>query len=141
VSALERGFRQNVREYVAGAFLAFGIVFLASELFVLGFTWAGAEVKSIGGDLPGLFICLHLVGGALGGYLVSRRRRKDIIRAGAITSLFAYIFEFIYNLLFVGTFENILHAILGFFFGGVLGAMYVSYQMVRMTIPSKRQEG
>ena len=138
---MDAGFKQRFRDYVAGAFLAFGIVFLSSEVFTSLFIWTGADVKSIGGDLPGLYICLHLAGGAVGGYLVGRRTRKDILRAGAITSLLAYILEFVYNLLFVGTFENTFYAALGFLVSSVLGAIYANYRMRRQILTSKHQNG
>lgn len=126
----------QIREYIAGAFIAFSLVLLASESLVYYFNSSGAQVGSINRDLPGLSVCLHLAGGTLGGYLVGRRRERDTIRAGAITALFAYLAEFIYMLLFVGSFDNSMHAVLGFFFGGVLGAMYANYRGARSEFTS-----
>ena len=134
---MEASSGQRIREYVVGAFIALSVVLLASEAFSAFFARMGRQVESISVDLIGLFICLHLVGGILGGYLVGQRRKEDIIRAGAITALFAYIFEFIYKLLFVGAFHNSLYSMLGFFFGGVAGANYARYRRVRMILHAR----
>lgn len=134
---MEVGSGQRIKEYVVGAFIALSVVLLGSEAFSAFFAQMGQRVESISVDLIGLFICLHLVGGALGGYLVGQRRKEDIIRAGAITALFAYVFEFIYNFLFVGAFHNSLYAMLSFFFGGVAGANYARYRRVRMILHAR----
>ena len=134
---MEVGPGRRIKEYVAGAFIALSVVLLAGEAFSAFFAWMDWQVESISVDLIGLFVCLHLVGGALGGYLVGQRRKEDIIRAGAITALFAYVFEFTYNFLFVGAFHNSLYAMLGFFFGGVAGANYARYRRVRMILQER----
>ena len=136
---MERSLRGLFKEYVTGAFVAFGIVLLVSEALGLYFDWAGSGVGSIGRDLLGLFIILHLVGGSVGGYLVGGRTRKNAIRAGAATGLFAYILEFTHNLLFAGAFHGSLYAALGFFFGGALGASYAGYQTAKTMIAARQR--
>jgi hypothetical protein len=134
---LEASSGQRIKEYVAGAFVAYSVVLLSGEAFRAFFAWMGQQVESICVDLVGLFVCLHLVGGALGGYLVGQRRREDIIRAGAITALIAYVFEFSYYFIFVGAFYNSLYAMLGFFFGGIAGANYARYRRARKILQER----
>lgn len=136
---MERSLGRLIKEYMTGAFVAFGIVLLASEALGAYFDWAGLGVGSIGRDLLGLFIILHLVGGSVGGYLVGGRTRKDAIRAGATTGLFAYLLEFTHNLIFSGAFHGSLYAALGFFFGGALGASYAGYQTAKTMIAARQR--
>lgn len=133
--------REMIGEYTAGAFLAFGFVLLTGELFLAYFTWAGNEIESLSGDLLGLSTILHIVGGALGGYLVGRRHEENPLQAGTTTSLFAYVFEFIYNLFFVGSFKNSIWVAFSFVLGGVLGAIYANYKKVRDAYKRAEKKG
>ena len=81
---------QAVKEIVAGASLAFGVVLLVQEGLGAYYVWTGVSLETISGELLfALFIILHLSGGFLGGYLVGRKRKENIIRAGVIAALLA----------------------------------------------------
>jgi len=115
-------------EYLAGAFLAFGFSVIAREAFVAYFAWSGAVIEVFGRDLLGLATILHITGGFLGGYLVSRRRETDTVRVGITTGLFAYPLEFIYDMLFQGQFVNGIWMAGSYVVGGALGAIYGNYR-------------
>lgn len=111
-------------EYLAGASLAFGFSIIAREAFMAYFAWSGAVIEVFGRDLLGLATILHLVGGFLGGHLVSRRRETDTVRVGVTTALFAYPLEFVYDMLFQGQFVNGVWVAGSYVVGGALGAVY-----------------
>jgi len=115
-------------EYLAGASLAFGFSIIAREAFMAYFAWSGAVIEVFGRDLLGLATILHLVGGFLGGYLVSRRRETDTVRVGVTTALFAYPLEFVYDMLFQGQFVNGIWVAGSYVLGGALGAVYGNYR-------------
>lgn len=116
-----------MREYVAGASLAFGVVLLVQEGIGAYYAWTGVGSETISGEfLFVLFAVIHFIGGFLGGYLVLRRNREKTIRAGAATALLAYIIEFVYNLIFVGSFGGNLLAILSLVVGSIIGAASAS---------------
>ena len=118
---------QMIRWYVAGASLAFGFIILIQEAFGTYYTWTGVELETISGEfLFALFAILHLIGGFLGGYLVVRKRKENIIRVGIITAILAYIIEFIYNLIFVGSFGGNIYALLSLVIGSIFGALFAS---------------
>lgn len=118
---------QAVKECVAGASLAFGVVLLVQEGLGAYYALTGGSLETVSGELLfALFVILHLTGGFLGGYLVGRKREKNIFRAGIITAFLAYIIEFAYNLIFVGSFGGNLFALLGLVGGSAFGALYAS---------------
>lgn len=125
---MERGLGSLFREYMAGAALAFGLVLFAREAFTSYFAWTGAVIGAFNRDLLGLSTILHLAGGFLGGHLVSVRREKEILRAAATTALFAYVLEFIVDVLFTGEFVNGLWVVAAYLAGGGLGAIYGNYK-------------
>ena len=116
------------REYLAGSFLACGFVLVTREAFTAYFTWAGAVIEAFSRDLIGLSTILHVIGGFLGGHLVSRRREGDVFRAGVTTAFFAYMVEFVFDNLFVGAVVNGLWIATAYLVGGVLGAAYSNYK-------------
>ena len=120
----KRSLGSFIGEYLAGASLAFGFTIIAREAFMAYFTWSGAAIEVFGRDLLGLATILHLVGGFLGGHLVSRRRETDTVRVGVTTALFAYPLEFVYDMLFQGQFVNGVWVAGSYVVGGALGAVY-----------------
>lgn len=116
-----------MEEYVAGASLAFGVVLLVQEGVGAYYAWARIGPEIIRGEhLFALFAGIHLIGGFLGGYLVCRRSGEKTIRAGVVTALLAYIIEFVYNLIFAGSFGGNLLAMLSLVIGSIIGAAYAS---------------
>ena len=124
---VEKGVKELASEYLAGAALAFGFVFFTREVFLIYFTSTGAIIEVFNRDLIGLSAIIHIVGGFLGGHLVSRTRSEEILRAGATTTLFAYILEYIVDILFIGDFTNGLWIAIFYLVGGGLGATYSNY--------------
>jgi len=125
---MEQNLGSLFKEYLAGSFLASGFVLITREVFTVYFTFTGAVIDVFSIDLIGLSTILHVVGGFLGGYLVSRRREGNVFRAGATTAFFAYIVEFSFNNLFIGTFVNGLWIATTYLAGGILGAAYSNYK-------------
>ena len=128
------------REYLAGGSLASGFVLLTREGFTAYFTWTGAVIEVFGRDLLGLSTLLHVTGGFIGGYLVSRRRMGNVLRPGVTTALFAYIVEFIFDNLFMGTFVNGLWVASGYLVGGILGAVYSYNKRWKTMVPQRREK-
>ena len=113
--------------YVAGASLAFGVVVLVQEGIGAYYAWMSIGPEIMRGEhLFALFAGIHLIGGFLGGYLVCRRSGEKTIRAGVVTALLAYIIEFVYNLIFAGSFGGNLLAMLSLVLGSIIGAAYAS---------------
>jgi uncharacterized protein YneF (UPF0154 family) len=121
-----------IREYVAGASLAFGIVILAQEALGVYYAWTGVVPETISGEyLLAVFTIIHFVGGFLGGYLVRRRSSDNAIRAGFVTALMAFVIEFVYNFIFVRSFGGNLLALLSLVGGSIIGAFSASRSLQR----------
>jgi len=116
-----------IREYVAGASLAFGIVILVQEVIGAYYAWTGVVLETISGEyLLAVFTIIHFVGGFLGGYLVHRRSGDNAIRAGFVTALMAFVIEFVYNFIFIRSFGGNLLALLSLVGGSIIGAFSAS---------------
>lgn len=137
---MERGVSHLLREYVAGAAIAFGLVLFAREAFISYFARTGAVIEAFNRDLLGLSTILHLAGGFLGGHLVSVRREEETLRAGATTALFAYVLEFIVDVLFTGKFVNGLWVAAAYLAGGGLGAIYSNYKRRGRILEPRRRK-
>lgn len=118
---------RRVKEYIAGASLAFGIVLLTLQLLGVYYEFIGLGWEEMTGYDAGwlliLFVVIHILGGLVGGYLVSRRREMESFRPGVITAVIAYIIEYIYQLLFEGFFPGSLWALICYVGGGVFGSI------------------
>lgn len=120
-------------DYVAGASLAFGIIILAHELLGAYYAWQGAEPGGINEELIlAVFSIVHLLGGLSGGYLVGRRNKRSVVQTGIFTALLAFIIESVYFLVFTGSFEGNLLALLSLIVGSVLGAVLASHLRRRL---------
>jgi hypothetical protein len=128
-----------MRLYLAGAALSFGFVLFTREAFTIYFTLTGASIGSFNKDLLGLSVILHFIGGLLGGYLVSRRRNKEILRAGVTTALFAYILEFLVDGLFIGQFANGIWIAASYIAGSGLGVLYSNYKRWGRLLEPRRE--
>ena len=131
--------QRDFRNYLAGAALAFGIILLTSEILRIIYGSAnigeGDELYSLIFDI---YLSAHLIGGFLGGYLVSRVKRSDYIQTGTITAILAYIFEFVYNLIVLTTRTDI-YAIASLLIGGIIGAMFFRAKIERERIASAKK--
>ena len=78
------------RIYFAGAYIAFGIVFLGIEFLGLIFGVSPAD-PGLQADLRVVIIGLHLLGGIVSSFLVAKRSQGDRIQAGTVTGVLAYI--------------------------------------------------
>lgn len=117
--------KQLFKIYFAGASLSFGFPFFLVELISL---FVGEEFFNEYSVIFGVvYMSLHLIGGLLGGALVSRRVMKaDILRSAATSGLLAYLLHQIIYYLFYGTSvvgdTYTLFALLG---GSIVGAFYM----------------
>lgn len=119
--------QQIIMEYVAGASLAFGFVVLFHEGLGVFYSWVGADLETVSGELLFvLFTTIHIIGGFMSGYLVCRRSEEKALRAGVITAILSYVIEFVYNIIFVGSFGGNLLALISLLVGSVSGAVFAS---------------
>jgi len=126
-----------VREYLAGASLAFGIILLTLQLLGAYYEFVGLgweEIAAYTAPLSALFIIIHIVGGSVGGYLVALRRVGESFRPGMVTALIAYIIEYFYQLLFEGSFPGSLWALICLVGGGVCGSMVAEARRMKATV-------
>ncbi len=77
-----------------------------------------------------IYLSAHLVGGFSGGYLVARVKSIDYIQVGTVTAILAYIFEFIYNIVFEAAMTDI-YAAVSLLIGGIIGAMFFRARIER----------
>jgi hypothetical protein len=130
---------RDFRNYLAGAALAFGIILLTSQILQLIF---GGVSVAVGNELYGLimniYLSAHLVGGFSGGYLVARVKGSDFIQVGTVTAILAYIFEFIYNIVFEAAMTDI-YAAVSLLIGGIIGAMFFRARTERRRIRSAKK--
>ena len=125
---------EYAKEYLAGASLAFGLVLLTFQGLNAYYAYTGVGQEGLAGYAEAfftLFLGVHITGGVLGGYLVGRRREEKAIQAGVFTGLIAYIIEFIYYLIFEGSFPGSPWAVLSFVGGGAIGAYLATVQRQR----------
>ncbi|RLI07661.1 hypothetical protein DRO24_02550 [Candidatus Bathyarchaeota archaeon] len=117
---------KRMREYLAGGVIALGINILMLQVIAFslgapGLGWGGLIDRWSWLLIP--FIVIHTVGGIVGGYLVALRRVGESFTPGVATALIAYILEYIYQLLFEGSFHGSLWAIICLVGGGVFGSI------------------
>ena len=95
-----KGEERKVRDYIGGASLIFGIAVLTSQF--LGLYYGSMEFNHFKQHDIGIvyiaFISSHLIGGVLGGFLVSRRRDEGFIKAGLITIQMAFLSKAPYHI-------------------------------------------
>lgn len=134
------------KEYMAGASLAFGLVLLTFQALNAYYNYMGVGLEGLAGyadEFFTLFLGLHISGGALGGYLVCRRREEKTLKAGVVTALIAYVIEYIYYLIFEGAFPGSFWALLSFIGGGVVGALFASVRhagRLLTSLPIKKRD-
>lgn len=129
------------REYMAGASLAFGVVLLTFQAINAYYNYVGVDWEGLAAYADAffvLFLGLHIVGGALGSYLVSRKREEKTLRTGIVTAVIAYVIEYIYYLIFERVFPGSFWALLGFVGGGAVGALLVIVQRSRRALVSNQ---
>ena len=120
------GSAKRVREYLAGGLLALGVNLLMLQLVaasqgVPGLGWG--ELMDRWGWVFAPFVAVHILGGVLGGYLVSLRRVGESFTPGVATAVMAYVLEYIYQILFEGSFHGSLWALICLVGGGVFGSI------------------
>jgi len=78
------------RIYFAGAYISFGVAFIGVEALGLlyGVSPADAELQS---SLHAVIAALYLLGGFVGGFLVAKRSEGDLVQAGTVSGVLAYI--------------------------------------------------
>lgn len=133
-SSVHWGSKSDIRDYVAGACLAFGVVLLAEEalsIYYASLGWVGISPIGEAEPLSSLFIGVHTVGGLLSGYLVGRKRAERIVPTALIAAVLAYLIESLFFRLLVGSFQGSLWALLSLVGGGVFGASFASIQRAR----------
>jgi hypothetical protein len=131
---VHRGSKSDIRDYAAGACLAFGVVLLAEEalnFYYASLGWNGISPIGEAEPLSSLFIGVHTIGGLLSGYLIGRRRVERVIPTALIAAVLAYIIESLFFRLLVGSFQGSLWALLSLIGGGVFGASFASVQKAR----------
>lgn len=126
-----------IGDYIAGASVVFGIIIILLEAFAAYCSWTGLDLEANKGFVFVYFVVLHIIGASLGSYLISNKRRTGSIKAGITTSMIAYIFEYFYNLIFVGSFENSVPSAVALIIGGILGALYANYRRVKKLVTLK----
>jgi len=117
---------RNLKNYTAGAGLCFGIVLLTFQIVNLILTGKTAqELEAINNILTGIFIGMHLLGGFIGSYLVTRRVFEDHFQVGIVTVVLAYIFESFYFIIFGNRWLPDIWVIISLLVGGVIAAYLV----------------
>jgi len=132
--------KKQFQIYFAGASLSFGLPFFLVELISL---FVGEDFFNEYSVIFGfIYISLHLLGGLLGGALVSRKVEKaDILRSAATSGLLAYILHQVIYYLFYGVSvvgdTYTLFSLLG---GSVVGALYTRQKRSKETEKDEEKE-
>jgi hypothetical protein len=132
--------KKQFQIYFAGASLSFGLPFFLVELISL---FVGEDFFNEYSVIFGfIYISLHLLGGLLGGALVSRKVEKaDILRSAATSGLLAYILHQVIYYLFYGVSvvgdTYTLFSLLG---GSVVGALYTRQKRSKETEQDEEKE-
>ncbi|MFP3952017.1 MAG: hypothetical protein ACLFVP_07780 [Candidatus Bathyarchaeia archaeon] len=119
--------KQDFKDYLAGASLTFGIIIL---MFQVISEFIGASGRKVGLSDPLMFavyLLPHILGGTIATYLVARRRKTNLLRAGMMTVLLAYALESIYYMIFGNVLSDIwslLALVVGGFLGSILSGLY-----------------
>ena len=118
--------------YWSGAFIAFGIPFLGIE--ALGLLYGVSPSNS---DLlynyQYVIIFLHVIGGMIGGFLVTQRSSVGWTQGGIVTGVMAYVLEQIVHTVLYGwgvIGNNFTMA--GMILGSIIGAFIADYLDKRM---------
>ena len=128
---------RNFRNYLAGAARAIGVVLLVSQVIQIIYGGHDPTDQSVYNLLMNVYLASHVGGGFLGGYLVARVRQADYIQTGTITAVLAYIFEFVYYLIFYAVPTDI-YAIVSLLIGSIIGAMFLRAKLERDRIAGLR---
>lgn len=117
--------KQIFQIYFAGASLAFGLPFLIIELISLVVSPEYYNEHSV--FLGIVYITVQSLGGVIGGALVARRvERKDILRAGGVTGLMAFLLHQIIYFLFYGTVAlGDTYTLFSLFGGSLVGSLII----------------
>jgi len=111
--------------YLAGGLVAFGIVFLTFQIISLYYDYLGVRRSDLYADaLSILFVVIHMMGGALGGYLVGRKMEHKGVDAGMLTGVIACAIEYAFYVIFEGSFPGGFWAWLSFVIGGLTGSLF-----------------
>ncbi|MFQ6053318.1 MAG: hypothetical protein ACE5OO_03685 [Candidatus Bathyarchaeia archaeon] len=140
---MEKRIGAVIRERLAGGLVAFGLVLLILQALSIYYRYSGGGWEGLSEyteDFNALFLGAHAAGGALGGYLVGRRVGGKAIQAGVVTAVVAYMFEWVYYLLFEGYFAGNLWALLCLVGGGASGAYFAAVQTYRKRLRSRGEQ-
>jgi len=120
------------RIYFAGAYIAFGIVFLGIEFLGLIFGVSPAD-PGLQASLRIVIIGLHLFGGIVSGFLVAKRSQGDRIQAGTVTGVLAYIIlQIVHATLYGWGSIGDVYTMMALIGGSVAGSMIYDSQVRRL---------
>ncbi|MBM3292275.1 hypothetical protein FJY84_06315 [Candidatus Bathyarchaeota archaeon] len=105
----------NIKDYFAGAAVAFSIVLLVNQgisFLIIG--WTPEKISANEFLFAIIQLLAHIIGGFLAGYLIAKKRESDHIISAATVGLFAYIAESIFVSLFGGNYMPDFWALGGF---------------------------
>ena len=80
--------RQVLQTYISGAAIAFGTPLVLSEIF--GLFWGMALIDGRDGVYSSIYFLIHLIGGVIGGALVTRKIHGQKMKNGLVPGLIAY---------------------------------------------------
>ena len=118
--------------YWSGAFIAFGVPFLGIE--ALGLLYGVSPSNSLLLESYRFVILfLHIMGGMVGGFLVTQRSSVGWTQGGIVTGVMAYVLEQIVHTVLYGW--NVIgdnFTMAGLILGSILGAFIADYIEKRM---------
>ena len=123
----------NIKDYLAGATVAFSIVLLVIQgISFITMGWDNEKIAANEFSLAIIQLFAHLIGGFLAGYLIAKKRESDQIISAATVGLFAYIAESIYTSLFGGNFMPDFWALGGFLICAAAAAYIVRSNQLKI---------
>ena len=121
----QRSVSSNI--YWSGAFIAFGIPFLGIE--ALGLIYGVSPSNSLLlHSYQSVIIFLYVIGGMLGGYLVTQRSSVGWTQGGIVTGVMAYVLDQVVHSVLYGW--NVIgdnFTMAGLILGSILGAFIADY--------------
>ena len=116
----------NLKDYLWGAVIAFGIVLVTSEL--LSFFSVFSVVHDILNSYNhyfNIFVILHVIGGFIGGYYVTLKKENNIYKIGIYIGIAAFSIEYLYFQILVWSVPQIVPArwaLLCYIIGSISGS-------------------
>jgi len=122
------------RIYFAGAYIAFGIVFLGVEFLGLIFGVSPAD-PGLQANLHVVIIGFYLLGGIVSGFLVAKRSQGDRMQAGTVTGVLAYIIlQVVHAVLYGWGSIGDVYTMIALIGGSVAGSMIYDSQARRLAM-------